>query len=140
MYIASIALLVCSGVFYQLFQKLISPTINPGFSLICSYIAAILLSTLLFVLFPLKGSLTEEIKNLNIYSFILAIPIIGIELGYLLLYRAGGKLSYSSALVSSMITILLVIIGMILFKEKINIKKIVGIALCMSGIVLLNVK
>ena len=140
MYIASIALLVCSGVFYQLFQKLISPTINPGFSLICSYIAAIILSTLLFVLFPLKGSLTEEIKNLNIYSFILAIPIIGIELGYLLLYRAGGKLSYSSALVSSMITILLVIIGMILFKEKINIKKIAGIVLCMSGIVLLNVK
>ena len=140
MYIASIALLVCSGVFYQLFQKLISPTINPGFSLICSYIPAILLSTLLFVLFPLKGSLSDEIKNINIYSFILAIPIIGIELGYLLLYRAGGKLSYSSALVSSMITILLVIIGMILFKEKINIKKIVGIALCMSGIVLLNVK
>jgi len=127
-------------VFYQLFQKLISPTINPAFSLICSYIAAIILSALLFVLFPLKGSLSDEIKNINVYSFILAIPIIGIESGYLLLYRAGGKLSYSSALVSSMITILLVIIGMILFKEKINIKKIVGIVLCMSGIVLLNVK
>jgi len=140
MYIASIALLVCSGVFYQLFQKLISPTINPALSLVCSYLAAILLSSVLFVFIPLKGPLSNEIKNINAYSFLLAIPIIGIELGYLLLYRAGGKLSYSSALVSSMVTILLVIIGMILFKEKINIKKIAGILLCMSGIVLLNMK
>jgi drug/metabolite transporter (DMT)-like permease len=140
MYVASIVLLVCSGVLYQLFQKLISPAVNPALSLICSYTVAILVSSILFIFIPLKGSIGSEIKNINIYSFMLAIPIIGIELGYLLLYRAGGKFSYSSSLVSAMIMIILVLLGMLLFKEKISIKKILGIVLCMSGIVLLNVK
>lgn len=140
MYIASITLLVCSGVIYQLFQKLISPTANPVFSLICSYSIAIILSAMLLLIIPFKGNISTELKNINIYSFLLAIPIIGIELGYLLLYRAGGNLSYSSALVSSMITFLLVVIGMLVFKEKINIKKIIGIVFCMVGIILLNIE
>ena len=140
MYVISVSLLVFSGVLYQLFQKLISPTVNPALSLMCSYIAALLFTLVLMLFIPLKGSLGHEIRNINIYSFILAVPIIGIELGYLLLYRAGGKLSYSSALVSSMITILLVIVGIIAFQEKINSKKILGIVMCLSGIALLNLE
>ena len=140
MYVVSIALLVCSGVIYQLFQKFISPSANPAISLICSYFVAILLSFVVLLFTPLKGPVSDEIKNVNAYSFLLAIPIIGIELGYLLLYRAGGGLSYSSSLVSSMITILLVIIGTVLFKERIDVRKIAGILMCMGGIVLLNIK
>ena len=140
MYIASIALLVCSGVAYQLFQKFIAPSANPALSLLCSYITSLCLVGVLFILFPLKNTVSESIKSLNIYSVLLAFPIVGIELGYLLLYRAGGKLTFSSALVSSMITLGLVIIGIIVFKEKINVKKILGITFCISGIVLLNIK
>jgi len=140
MYIASIALLVCSGVAYQFFQKSIAPNANPALSILCSYLTSLCLVGVLFVGFPLKNTLSESIKSLNIYSILLAVPIVGIELGYLLLYRAGGKLTFSSALVSSMITVGLVIIGIIVFKEKISIKKIVGIAFCLSGIVLLNLK
>ena len=140
MYVASIALLVCSGVLYQLFQKLINPMANPVFSLICTYSVAIVASALLLLVVPLKGTIAAELKNVNIYSFLLAIPIIGIELGYLLLYRAGGNFSYSSALVSSMITFLLVIIGMVAFKEAMSIKKMIGLVFCIAGIVLLNIK
>ena len=95
---------------------------------------------LLLLVVPLKGAIAAELKNVNIYSFLLAIPIIGIELGYLLLYRAGGNFSYSSALVSSMITFLLVIIGMVAFKEAMSVKKMIGLVFCIAGIALLNIK
>ena len=140
MYIVSIVLLVCSGVMYQFFQKSIAPNANPALSILCSYITSLCVVGILFVVFPLKNTISEAIKDLNIYSILLALPIVGIELGYLLLYRAGGKLTFSSALVSSMITLILVIIGIGVFKETITIKKILGIAFCMTGIVLLNIK
>jgi len=135
-----IALLVVSGVVYQLSQKLISPGANPAISLICSYIVSICLSFFLFILFPLKNSIASALKDLNIFSFLIAVPIVGIELGYLLLYRKGGNLSFSSALVSSMITLILLTIGIVVFKEQLNAKKIVGIVFCLSGIFLLNLK
>lgn len=140
MYIVSIVLLVCSGVMYQFFQKSIAQNANPALSILCSYITSLCVVGILFVVFPLKNTISAAIKDLNIYSILLALPIVGIELGYLLLYRAGGKLTFSSALVSSMITLILVIIGISVFKETITIKKILGIAFCMTGIVLLNVK
>jgi drug/metabolite transporter (DMT)-like permease len=140
MYYAAMGILVVSGVLYQLCQKLIPPAANPAASLIVSYLAALALSLGLLAVFPPKGGVSATLGQLNAASLLLAFPIIGIELGYLLLYRNGGRLSYSSAIVSSIVTAILVLVGLGAFKERIDAKKVLGILLCASGVALLNLK
>ena len=138
MYYFSIGLVVVSGVLYQLFQKKIAPGANPALSLILSYATAGILTLALFLVLPLRKPLGESLKDINAYSFLLALPIIGIELGYLLLYRAGGQVSTSGSMISAGITLVLLIMGILFFKEALTLKKALGLALSLGGVLILQ--
>lgn len=140
MYIASLVLVVISGVLYQLFQKKIAPAANPSLSLVVSYALSFLLSLGLLVVFPLRRPLAEAVKDLNLFSLLLALPIVGIELGYLLLYRNGARLSVTMPFISTCITLLLLGVGVLAFREPLSAKKLIGLALCLGGVFLLQSK
>jgi drug/metabolite transporter (DMT)-like permease len=140
MYAASMVLIVVSGVLYQLFQKKIAPQANPALSLVVSYAISSALAFMLFALFPLRKPLAEGLKELNAFSLILALPIVGIELGYLLLYRNGGRLSISMPLISTCITLLLLGIGIFVLGEPPTPKKLIGLACCLVGVFFLQSK
>jgi drug/metabolite transporter (DMT)-like permease len=138
MYAASMILIIVSGVLYQLFQKRIAPAANPALSLIVSYAASFGLSCALLLIFPLKKSIGAALGDLNPVSLLLALPIVGIELGYLLLYRNGGRLSISMPLISTCITLLLLGIGIFVLGEAPTPKKLIGVGLCLAGVFFLQ--
>lgn len=55
----------------------------------------------------------------------------------MLLYRAGWPISKAFITVNIILAIVLVMVGAIIFHEPINIKKIIGIILCILGILFL---
>jgi drug/metabolite transporter (DMT)-like permease len=140
MYAASMVLIVVSGVLYQLFQKKIAPQANPALSLVVSYAISSALAFMLFALFPLRKPLLEGLKELNVFSLVIALPIVGIELGYLLLYRNGGRLSLSMSLTSTCTTLLLLGIGIFVLGEPLAPKKLIGVACCLVGVFFLQSK
>lgn len=71
------------------------------------------------------------------YNLLLGLIIIGVEGGYMLMYRAGWPISKASITVNIILAIVLVMVGAIIFHEPINIKKIIGIILCILGILFL---
>lgn len=89
----SIAIAVLSSVIYHVFQKATSPTVNPAIGLMVTYTVALLLSALLLFFFPLHGGLRDALPKVNWASFALALAILGLEIGFLLAYRAGWDLS-----------------------------------------------
>ncbi|MDO5516091.1 MAG: transporter [Clostridium sp.] len=64
--------------------------------------------------------------------------IIGVEGGYMLMYRAGWEVSKASVCANIVLAVLLLIIGAVFFKELLDVKKIIGVLLCILGIVLLK--
>jgi uncharacterized membrane protein len=139
-YYLSMGLVVLSIVFYQLFQKNISSNIHPLISLIITYAVALVLSVILLFVFPVKGTLVDSVKQANLASYLLGISIVGIEAGYLLIYRFGWKLSISTAVSSSSALIVLIFIGIIFYKEHLTVTNIIGVLLCLIGVSLLSVK
>lgn len=133
MYYLSIFIIILSCVSYQILQKKIPGNINPAVTLIITYAVALVASFLLFLIYPLKKSIIAAFGEVNLVSYLLGISIIGIELGYLLIYRSGGKVSLAYTLVSAIIIIVLTLSGIFLFHENINLQKIVGLVLCMIG-------
>jgi drug/metabolite transporter (DMT)-like permease len=134
------AIVIISVVFYQIFQKSISSNVNPAVSLLITYVVAIIVSLILYFILPSKESFIDSIKSANYASYLMGIAIVGIELGFLLIYRNGWKLGLAAPLFSSITNILLILIGLTVFKEHITGLKLLGLLFCIVGVVLISIK
>ena len=75
---------------------------------------------------------------MNWTSYVLGLSIVGIEVGYVFLYRSGWKVS-NGALTSSMcLSLALLVIGFLVYREHISIKQLAGILVCGLGLLLIN--
>lgn len=140
LYYIGILLIVVSNVFYHIIQKLTPPNINPIFSLIITYLTAAVFCLILLPFYPNKESLLDSFKKLNWASFALGVSIIGLELGFLLAYRAGWNISLAQFYSTVLVTLLLVPIGILFFHEKLTLINLIGMLLCFSGFILINYK
>jgi uncharacterized membrane protein len=140
LYYISIALTVLSNLLYHFFQKSIAPKANPLFSLIITYLTAAIISMLLWPFFAGGTNLATSFKNLNWASFALGIAIIGLELGFLLAYRAGWDISFGALVSNLAVTLMLIPLGVLLFKERLSLINIIGIGLSIIGLVFINYK
>jgi len=128
-----------STVLYNLFQKMTPVDANPALALTVTYGVAIGTTLMLFAFFP-AGSLGAAFQKLNWVSLALGLAIAGVEIGTLLAYRAGWELSLLGIMVNVLASLILVILGVVFFKEKITFINILGIVICITGLVLLNYK
>lgn len=140
LYYASMGLTVLSNVLYHTFQKLTPGTVNPVLSLTVTYATAAVLCLALLPLFPLQGSLGASLRALTWPSYALALAITGLELGFLLAYRAGWNISLGAAVSNVSVALVLLPIGLIAFREKVSPTNLIGIVVCLAGLVLINRK
>jgi len=140
MFYFSMVVAIISVVLYQLLQKDISNNINPVVSLIITYTVAIILSLVLFFIFPLKENIFVSIKSANYASYLLGIAVVGIEIGFLLIYRHGWKLGLAAPFSSSVTNVVLIITSLILFKEQLSNLNILGLLFCIVGVFLVTMK
>lgn len=72
--------------------------------------------------------------------FVLGLAIVGLEAGYVFLYRAGWKVSSGALTANICLAVALLIIGYLLYKETITIKQLAGVVVCGVGLFLINGK
>ena len=80
----------------------------------------------------------QAFQKLNWVSFALGLAIAGVEIATLLAYRAGWELSLLAVIVNVLASIVLVTIGVIIFKEKLTVVNVLGIFVCIVGLFMLN--
>ena len=138
MYFFAILLATFGTVLYHLFQKITPADVHPMFALVVTYATSTVLSILLIPLFPMSTSFVEMIKRINWVSVGLGVAIVGVEVGYLLAYRVGWRISLGAIVSDVAVVMLLVPIGILLFREKLSTVNCVGIVLCVAGLVMAN--
>ncbi len=131
---------IAGQVLYHITQKSVAPGAHPVVSLIGFYVVAALLSLPLFLLFPVSGSVVEEVGKLNWAVYAVGASIVLIEIGFLLAYRAGAELSGAFVLTSAAVTISTLLVGLFFFREAVSLTRLAGIALCLAGIGLISWK
>lgn len=137
--ILTAGLAVLSTVLYNLFQKLTPSDANPALALTVTYLTALGATLLLFTLYP-AGNLGASLQKLNWVSLTLGLAIAGVEIGTLLAYRAGWQISLLPIVVNVVASLALVSIGALLFKEKLSPLNVLGILVCIAGLVMINFK
>ena len=136
----SIVLAIAASVMYHVVLKVTPAGVNPAISLVVTYGLAMLLSLCLLPFFPLKTGIVEAFGQLNWASYVLAIALVGLEAGYLLAYRSGWRISNAAIFVNATMTLLLIPIGLSLFKEKLSPLNVAGILVCVAGLAMMNWK
>lgn len=135
---AAMLLTIGANVIYHLCQKEIPASVHPVVSLMATYATAFIASLCLLPFFPMQTPAMESLKHLNWASFALAGGIIGLELGFLLVYRTGWQLSLAAAISNAAVAALLLPIGLLLYKERVTAPNVMGVALCVVGVWLVN--
>lgn len=140
MFLFSIILAICSSALYHFVAKSTPANVNFSVSLLVTYAVAFGVVLLTFFFFPLQNGLGSELRKLNWASIGLAVGVVGIEFGFLLTYRAGWNLGIASVIVNVVGALILVPVAIFFFKDKISWVNILGIFVCLVGLVMLNWK
>jgi uncharacterized membrane protein len=128
-------LLISSVLVYQISQKLIPKDINSWHVLFFVYVIGAGLC-LLMGLLEQKVTFWQSLKASNFSVITLAISVVGIELGFLLALRAGWPLSRTGITANVTVALLVIPIGLLFFKERLHSLNLVGILLCVLGLIL----
>src|ERR1700730_11689842 len=89
-------LAVGGGVLYHLAQKSIPKGMNPFYATIIAYLIGIVLCAICALTYPSGKSLVDSVKESNWAVLALGFGVSAIELGFLLAYRAGWKISIAT--------------------------------------------
>ena len=135
-----IAIVVTGNVFYNIFAKSMPQDANPFLALIFTYLTSAPLCILAYFLYPGRESLSVEISRLNWVAVALGMCLVALEVGNIFVYRAGWKISVASLTANILLAIILVIVGVLFYKEGMSLKQLAGIALCFDGLFLITQK
>lgn len=136
----SIALAVVSSALYHFVAKSAPANVNFTVSLLATYCVAFIATLFTFFFFPVEDGIAGELKKLNWTSVGLAVAVVGIEFGYLLMYRAGWNLGIAAVLTTTLSALILVPVAFFVFKDRISWINVAGILACLAGLVMLNWK
>ena len=137
--LAPLLLVVASNVTYQLPCKTTPASLDPFSGWFASCGVSCLLCFVL-MLVTKQGGLGEELRQIHPLNFILGLVIIGVEGGYLLMYRNGWQVSKGPLAAYICAAIVLLVIGTVFYREGLSPRKLAGMGLCLAGIFLVNLK
>lgn len=139
-YVWPIALVVLSNVIYQICAKSVPNIINPFASLTITYSVGAVMSLIMFFALNEGTSITGEFSKVNWAIFAFGVVLVGLEVGWIYAYRAGWQVSTAQIVQSAFLAVALIFVGTLLYKETLTWNKLVGVIICLIGLVFINYK
>lgn len=128
---------VCVSMFYHITMKSTPQDVNAFASLAITYGVGAIASVVLYYLMGSRG-LAEELSRTNWTAWLLGVLVVGLEFGNICIYRAGWKISAGSLTVNATLACVLLTVGVLLYHESVSPRQVVGLAVCLLGIWLVN--
>lgn len=137
-YFWPILVVIGANTLYNICAKFTPGNVNPFASLFVTYcVSAITVLILFFVTSPQKN-LVVALSNANWTAIAFGLTLVGLEFGYIFIYRVGWDVSIGSLVANIGLACILLIIGILFFKETVSYTKIIGILTCVIGLILIN--
>lgn len=129
---------IAATVAYHLVLKLTPAGANPYLSLAVTYvIVAVAFMTLYAAtnsLSPGAVPLRAALAELDWTAPALGLVVVFLDLGFLMLYRGGFDVSLGQLITQSAGALLLLLVGVAFFAEKLTLVNVGGILLCVAGL------
>ena len=133
-----ILLMVGSELFYHVCAKSTPSEIHPLASLSVTYLIGAVVSAMLYFVLNRGGNMLHEWSHINWAAFLLGIAIVGLEFGSLSMYKVGWTVSTGPVTKSVCAMIALTLLGILVYHDALTTNKVVGVMLCLAGIIFIN--
>lgn len=133
-----ILVIVAANTLYNISAKLTPTHVHPFASFTISYFVATLLSILLFFITSENKNIISEIHKTNWTAVALGASVVALEFGFIYLYRVGWNISTGSLIANIALACVLLIVGVLIYKENVSLQQIIGMVLCFVGLYLVT--
>ena len=128
-----LVIVVVSGIVYHLAQK-VSDAAKPWPMLAVAYGAA-------FAITAVLAFTSTDVSRWNgrerTAGLLIGVAALGIEAGFFFIYRSGWPLASASVITNVAVTVILAVVGILVFGERLTAFRGVGIALAATGAALI---
>lgn len=132
-----IVLVVGANTFYNICTKSTPSNVDTFASLSITYAVAAVLSVAMFYLTSEHKNIMVEFGKTNWTAWVLGLSIVFLEFGFVCIYRSGWKIGIGNLVASTTLAFVLLLVGIFLYKEVITAKQIIGVCICLVGLVLI---
>ena len=122
---------------YNISAKSTPADVNSFASLALSYAIGMVLSVVMFFITSDSKNLIAELTKTNWTALALGVAIVALEFGYVCLYRSGWKISVGTLVANISLACVLLVVGILLYKESVSPRQIIGILFSGVGLVLI---
>ncbi len=133
-----LVLTIGGNILYHVSQRSIPKTAHPLVTMMLAYAVGLIICALGLLFYPAEKSLLNSARESNWAVFLIGVGAAGVEIGYLLAYRAGWRISVAPIVSSVGVTLLLIPIGIMIFREQLSARNVIGIVLCVIGLALVT--
>jgi hypothetical protein len=134
----AIALVLLGNVLYHLGLRAVPREANSAVATLAAYLVATVATAATLPFLARGVPLLPAARLLNWSTVVVGVAIVGIELGYLLAYRAGWTLSTASVTANVSLAVVLLAIGTMAFREPWSLPRAMGVGFCIVGLWLVN--
>ncbi len=135
-----IAVVILGNVLYHLGQRAIPREANAVVATLAAYLVAMIGTIATIPLLARDVQLSSAWRLLNWSTVLVGIGIVGVELGFLLAYRAGWVLGNASLTANVCVAVILLAVGALMFREPLSASRLAGVAVCLFGLWLVTRK
>jgi drug/metabolite transporter (DMT)-like permease len=128
-------IIVASQIIYDVSAKAINEDINAYAGTTIIYSILTVFYFLIFVIFTPDASISVEFSKMNWAVVTFALGSIGLESGYIFLYRAGWNISLGGMVCNILLAMCMLGVGLLLFNENITFIQWCGFLFCLAGLI-----
>jgi uncharacterized membrane protein len=118
--------------------KLTPAGASPLLSLMVTYALVTVAFGVALLAMPGGFEWRQEIRQINWTALALALVIVGLDVAFLMTYRSGFAVSMGALVTQSAAALLLLAVGVGLFREKLTAANAAGLVLCLAGLWLVH--
>lgn len=135
-YYAPFAITVGGMLLYHLSQKSIPKEMNPYHATAIAYLMGLVVCVVLSFTYSANRSFVVSLRTINWAVLAMGIGAAAIEVGFMVAYRMGWKMSLTALATNVTVTVILIPIGLLAFRENLSLRNLLGIVLCVLGLFL----
>lgn len=133
-----IGFIVFSNVLYHICSKSLSGGADPYFSLLVTYLIAASICLGLYLCTGNFKDISIDVREIKWNSILLGAAIVCLEIGFIMMYKVGWNISIGSLIANICLAVALVLLGVFFYRENLTMNNIVGMILCISGLIFIN--
>lgn len=137
-YLWPIFMVVGANTLYNIAAKSTPAEVNSFASLTVAYLVAAAASLGMFFATSQTKNLPAELGKTNWTSLAFGLTVVALEFGYINIYRAGWKVSIGSLVANITLACILLLVGVLVYKEAVSLRQIIGVVVCAVGLFLMS--